>query len=145
MSSPQILSILALLATGSTLGQTSHGETAEPEAQLKPRNFNPHPFETVDVAESRPIVVTSSKKDVSLADDDALQDINVASSSSHLFRRQSSAVFNQGPIQFPRNDDAVRPAVAQQSRFYLNNQRSPAPTQAPAINRDDNYDDDYVS
>lgn len=130
---------MSIFAIGHTHAQTSHGETADPEVKLKPRNFNPHPFEAVDVAESRSIVVPSGKE-VRLVDENVLQDI-----SSHLFRRQSPNVFNKGPIQFPNNND-VRP-VPQQPRFYLKatNLRTPTSTQKQANNNhQDDYDEDYV-
>lgn len=71
-------------------------ETAEPEASLKPRNFNPHPY-----SYSRPVPLNR---------DNALQNINFVPSSSNFFVQKarkplsrSSGIFNQGPIQFPDN------------------------------------------
>lgn len=122
-----------MVLTTNSKCQTSHGETADPEMKLKPRHFNPHPAEAVEVAESRPIAVTVGKN-VNLVDDNGLETINTAT--SNLFRRQSPAVFNQGPIQFPNNNIENR-QLAQQPRFYLKS------TNQPVFNPKD-YDNDYV-
>lgn len=71
--------------------QPLHGETAVPANELQPRNHNPHPY-------IAPAAISAGGGD--------------RHHKNHVKRRQSPALFNQGPIQFPTNNNDIATATA---------------------------------
>lgn len=103
-----------VLVLRASLAQNAHGETADPAGKLRPRNYNPHPYAIEPNVPPPPLSATSPQ------------------SANHVKRRQSPALYNQGPIQFPTNNDVSDNAPAQR--------RPPPPTTASRTDYDD-----YVS
>lgn len=108
----RIAAVLLVLRALAAQQQTSvHGETADPAEALRPRNFNPHPY-AIELDASQQNAVRE------IGDNQLQQVSNIIGGSAaadvsknHVKRRQSPALYNQGPIQFPTNNNEVSPTT----------------------------------
>lgn len=99
---------------------SGNAETPIPEAQLKPRNFNPHPY-------------------------DVRSATNSIEPSAHIQRRRQSqppvnGIYSQGPVQFPDNANQNNAAVANSNPY----QRVLAKARKSYRNEVQQNYDDYV-
>lgn len=118
--------ILRTAAAQTAAASTAHGETADPARKLQPRHYNPHPF----AIQRRLSADDSGGDDVVVINDSSHSARrSKATPSNHVKRRQSPALFNQGPIQFPTSADATtgdsRKTIVNQQQQQLQHNRRP--------------------